>query len=140
MYDESDVRRLAGRPFVDVSRLERPCPHGLYIARLARTVEVDVSVAWPDLAARLGTRPPMPAWTAALLAVRMSAWGTLPWIATLCGWVVFGADARGFREDDEHGVSFDLDPPGVWFRALDRRRLPTSPGGRPWYLWTPPLG
>jgi hypothetical protein len=106
-------------------------------------MEVDVSAGWPDLAARLAPRPRMPDWTAALLGVRMSAWGALPWIATLCGWVVFGADARGFRADGEHGerpASFDLRPPGSWFGALEERRLPTSPGGRPWYLWTPPPG
>ena len=65
----------------------------------------------------------------------------LPWVATLCGFVVFGAELVGFGEQVEPipRTFFVLRPPGAWFDAIEGRRLPTRPGGRPWYLWTPPL-
>jgi len=148
MYDEQLVRALVGRPFVDVSRLVTVCPHGLYISRIARTVEVDVSAPWPDLVAALALVPEIPTLTMALVGVQMTAWDGLPWVATLCGWVVLGAEAQGIRgqgikrqgiqgEEAPGRRSFDLRPPGDWFGAFEGRRLPTSRGGRPWYLWTP---
>ena len=153
MYDEQLVRALVGRPFVDVSRLVTVCPHGLYISRIARTVEVDASAPWPDLVDALALVPAIPTLSMALLEVQMTAWDGLPWVATLCGWVVLGGEAQGIRGqgttrqritrqgiqgDEAPGRrSFDLRPPGDWFGAFEGRRLPTSRGGRPWYLWTP---
>lgn len=143
MYDDQLVRALVDRPFVDVSRLVTLCPHGLYISRIARTTEVDVSATWPDLVDALALVPAIPTLTTALLEVQMTAWDGLPWVATLCGRVVLGAEAHGFKEHglQEQGASgrrsFDLRIPGDWFRAFEGRRLPTSRGGRPWYLWSP---
>lgn len=142
MYDDQRVRSLMRRPIVDITVLPELCPHGLYIARVPRTAELDVNAPWPDLAAALGVRPPMPSLTSALLSVQMRAWNEgLPWVATVCGWVVLGAQARGFRPVP--GVAgrtcFDLAPPEGWFRAFQGGRLPTTRGGRSWYLWTPPL-
>lgn len=66
--------------------------------------------------------------------------GRLPWVATICGFVLVGADLTGFREDPSgmgHGTSFVLESPGEWFAAFDGRRLPTTVGGHSWLLWTP---
>jgi len=43
--------------------------------------------------------------------------GRLPWVATICGFV--------------------LESPGEWFAAFDGRRLPSTVGGHSWLLWTP---
>ena len=84
--------------------------------------------------------PAMPGLTAATLGVRVDVWLQVPWVATVSGFVVFGAELVGFGEQTEPipRTFFVLRPPGAWFGAIEGRRLPTRPGGRPWYLWTPP--
>lgn len=140
LYDEGQVRALAERPLVEESALPVLCPHGLYIARQPRSVIVDAGSRWEDLTAALGGMPRMPGLTAALLSVRLGVAGRLPWVATICGFVLVGADLTGFCEDRSgagRGTTFDLERPGEWFAAFDARRLPTTVGGRPWHLWTP---
>jgi hypothetical protein len=137
MYDERHVTALLRRPVVEESSLRELCPHGLYVARMPRTCEIPVGAGWAELATALGRRPRMPALSVAVVAVRMTAWGGLPWIATVCGWVVLSAEACGFRVGSDGDQSFELRPPGSWAVAFDGHRLPTPRGGRPWYLWTP---
>lgn len=143
LYDEDRVLALARRALVDRAALATACPDGLYIARLARSVTVDAGRGWDELTGELGGMPRMPGLTAALLGVRVSVSGRLPWVTTLCGFVVVGAEISGFRDvttDARAGTAFVLERPGDWFSLLEGRRLPSTVGGRPWHLWTPPLG
>ena len=56
-------------------------------------------------------------------------YGALPFVATVGGLVVLGADIV-----DTRGLSgLVLEPPGPWFGVVDGRWLPTGPG-RPWVL------
>ena len=139
LYDQRAVRALAARPEVEPDELAAACPHGLFIARLDRTRGVDVTTGWAELATQVSIQPPMPAMARALLAARMTAYPHLPWVATLCGHVVLGADA--VRADLVAGgsIAFTLAPPSSWFEVLVDRVMPTSRGGRPWVVWTPRL-
>ncbi len=140
LYDEGQVRAVAERPLVEESVLPVLCPHGLYIARQPRSLTVDAGSRWEDLTSALDGMPRMPGLTAAVLSVRVRVAGRLPWVATICGFVLVGADLTGFREDRSGAgrvTSFALERPGEWFAAFDARRLPTTVGGRPWHLWTP---
>jgi hypothetical protein len=148
LYDEGAVLELAARPTLDLpsasatTALSQACPHGLYLARLRRATDLDVTQEWERAVAQVATMPAMPAMTAALLDAWVRAWGRLPWIATLCGFVVLGADLTGTVSGTggvPAGRRFVLEPPGPWFAALRGRRLPTGRGGRPWVLWWPPL-
>jgi hypothetical protein len=137
LYDEAAVRALAARPEVDPDELAAACPHGLFIARIDRSRPVDVTTGWADLARQLSLQPPMPGMTRALLGVRMTAYPNLPWVATLCGHVVLGADAAHADLAAGGRIAFTLAPPSSWFAVLVDRVLPTSRGGRPWVVWTP---
>jgi hypothetical protein len=139
LYDEQSVRELVSRPTVDRDELATTCPHGLYVARLPRDLCVDVTGSWERTAARLSRVPAMPAMTAALLQVRLRMSGRrLPWVATVSGFVVLGADLTGIIEAsgvDGPEQRFRLEPPGKWFAGLERRWFPTGRGGRPWHIW-----
>ena len=60
--------------------------------------------------------------------------GSLPFVATYLGYVVLAADL--VQLGDPEPV---LEPPGPWAGAVTGRRLRTPRGGRPGYVWTPPL-
>ncbi|HEY3528590.1 MAG TPA: hypothetical protein VGK78_05525 [Nocardioides sp.] len=78
----------------------------------------------------------MPDLTAALLGVRMRVSGGLPWIATVSGLVVLGAEATGWRTSERGTIVFDLRPPGSWFDGLDGRWFRFREG-RTWFFWDP---
>lgn len=138
LYDEQRVEDLAARPRVAPAELSRGCPQGLYICRVSRRLAIDVTDPWAVTAERLSRKPPMPTMAGALLSVRVGITGRLPWVATVSGFVVFGADLTGFEElpgGDEQ--RFRLEPPGPWFAGLEGRWLRNGRGGRPWHLWDP---
>lgn len=134
LYDEAAVRALAERPQVSGDELEA-FPTGLFVARLSRDTRVDVRAPWAETAAVVAVQPAMPTLTAALTGVRMQVW-QLPWVATLCGYVVFCAQAHGFLAAEPGTVRFDLREPGEWAATLTGRLLATRPG-RPWCLLEP---
>jgi hypothetical protein len=61
----------------------------------------------------------------------------LPWIATLHGFVVHGADLTAFETDDAGVRRFRLEPPGAWFDSWCHHRVVSRPGGRPWLIRRP---
>jgi hypothetical protein len=139
VYDEGAVLALAERPWVDEADLRRACPHGFYLGRLARTLSLDLTLPWEQVGAQVRQLPAMPWLTSGLLAARVGLFGRLPWVATLCGLVVHGADLTGFDEPPGGRVAFRLERPGTWFEALEGRWFPTGRGGRPWVIRDPAL-
>jgi hypothetical protein len=140
LYEQTAVQTLAVRPLLDLDELAAVCPHGLVIARIDRARRVDTATGWEGLAADLSAQQAMPPLTRALLAARMAAYGSVPWVETLCGHVVLGADALSVRAagpDSDGTVAFTLTRPALWFDAIDDRVLPTGRGGRPCVIWTP---
>ncbi len=72
----------------------------------------------------------------ALLAARIAGHGRLPWVATMFGFVLLGAEAVGAWSDREHSRTlFALEPPGAWFGQVEGHRLRTR-RGRPGLLLT----
>ena len=135
LYDEGLVAELARRPAVTAEELAVRCPRGLYVGRLPRETRIEVAAPWGDREALVRVRPNMPPMSAALLSVRLTVGDGLPWVATLCGYVVLCADALGLHEEGDT-VVFDLVEPGGWAAGLEGRRLVTRPG-RPWVLLEP---
>jgi hypothetical protein len=130
---------VAQRPLVDESVLAAACPRGLYVGRASRTIRLDVSSPWEEVSKQVRQRPVMPALSVALLMARLRLVGRLPWVATLCGFVVHGADLTGLDHWPDGHDAFRLEPPGPWFVHLQRRWFPTGRGGRPWLIWDPRL-
>lgn len=137
MFDETHVDALRLWPNVDKSALTRACPRGLFVSRLPRATDLDLTRPWGDVAGRVQetvtAQRPMTTLTSALIGARIQVWGPVPFVATLLGYVVLAANIVQF---DESG--FRLGPPGPWSEVVERHRFPTSPGGRPGYLWEPP--
>jgi hypothetical protein len=80
----------------------------------------------------------MPTMTTVLLGVSVTAAdGRLPWVATLPGFVVHGADLTGFETDEAGDGRFRLQPPGEWFDtwATASRDEPTR--RPPWFIRRP---
>lgn len=143
LYDQTAVQALASRPVLALDELTPVCPHGLVVARIDGSRRVEAGAGWEELAADLSVQSGMPPWTRALLAARISAFGSLPWVATLCGHVVLGADALGVYSGLGHGVdrdgtvTFTLARPRRWFGAVEDVVLRTGRGGRPCLIWIP---
>lgn len=138
VFDDAAVEALRLRPPVDERALARMCPQGVYVARLPRTLALDLSGPWSDIARQvtraLAQQRPLTPLSGALIGVRIQAWGFLPFVATLLGYVVLAADLTQLGADGPR-----LEAPGSWATAVVDRRFHTRPGGRPWYLWTPPV-
>jgi hypothetical protein len=135
-YDGGRVGDLGDRPWVDERRLARECPWGVHVARVARSRIVDVDTDWEAQARQLSEQPAMPSLTAALLGVRIGLSGGLPWIATVSGLVVLGAEVAGWRTGGQETFVFDLRPPGSWFDGVHGRWFRFQEG-RPWFFWDP---
>jgi hypothetical protein len=132
LYDSRRVESLARRPVIDPWEMRSRAPGGFLLSR--RTVKVDV----PDdqLVAELSAMPQgMSPYTALSLrfADRCTARRAegLPFIATVAGFVVLGAEVNGLE-----GGRMVLRPPGAWFDGLAEAQFPTGPG-RPWTLQEP---
>jgi len=126
LYDEARVRDLAARPTMGWRQVHEACPDGIFVARR----DLDVSRPLPELvelAARDwgGLNP----WVWLALSFQIKALGGLPFVLTVAGSVVLGAEIVGRRA----GSELRLADPGPWFDQFRGRRLSTGPG-RPWVL------
>ena len=63
--------------------------------------------------------------------------GPMPAVVTVGGFVLLGAELRGFRREPSGSgrdrFSLVLQPPGDWFQAFADRRMRTWPGN-PWQV------
>jgi hypothetical protein len=50
--------------------------------------------------------------------------GGLPWVATVSGFVVLAAIARGAHQTQDGRMRFDLAPAAEWREAVDKRWFP----------------
>jgi hypothetical protein len=136
-YDDERVRELAFRPTVDLASLADGCPHGVHVARVRRGRPFRCDWPWTKQAEALATQPAMPPKTRALVVgVPIVAWGGLPWVATVSGFVVFVSTATGARLDEDGRTVFELAPPDQWSTAVAGRWFHTGPGWH-WFSWHP---
>lgn len=126
LYPEEAVLELARRPQMTNDEVAEACPKLLFVAR--RWVDVlashedqleAVSRRW-DLGAR-GSN--------IVLTVHLGVRGPIPFVATVCGFVVLGGDLRRMvRESGGGPYRMELEAPGEWFSAFRNRRLHFGPG------------
>jgi hypothetical protein len=109
----------------------------VFVTRLARHKTLDVTAPWQALAAELAVQPRLPRMTDAFLGVKLRmAGGRLPWVVTVSGLVVFGAEATTWGSGTDGQIVFDLQPAGTWFELLERRWF-TFGRGPHWFFWDP---
>jgi hypothetical protein len=137
LYEVALVQRLAEWPHLRAAELDALCPAGVFIAR--RRVHVDWSDAERDAAVSSGWL--LSPWTLVWLVTRIKQHGAVPLVATLCGFVVHGAEIVDARVADaeQRPCQLTLRRPGLWFDEVRNHRF-TSPAGASWTLrgWPPP--
>jgi hypothetical protein len=119
LYDEAAVESLASWTALTDDQADAACPFGLFIAR------ADCGV-W-------GFSP----WTSVWIHSRIERHGHLPFVSTLCGFVISGGEiTRTIPE--RGGYRLELRGPGAWYEQFVGHRLPTG-RGRPWVIrgWRP---
>jgi hypothetical protein len=126
LYEQARVTELAERPTTQWSELDERCPAGIFVSRRAFPV---TGSRTDQLAALSGGWSGVCLWTWIVMAQQIQRHGHLPFVATVGGLVVLGADiveARGLSQ-------LVLGPPGPWFEVMAQRWFPTG-RGRPWVL------
>ena len=131
LYQRDRVQRLAASRCVAWDEAVALCPAGLFVARRDLRVGRPRSEQIASLAGGWGGLSP---WSWIALHLQIVDYGSVPFIATVAGYVALGADivATGPRS------SLVLGEPGDWFEAVVGCRLPTG-RGRPWVLHLGPL-
>jgi|GEM_PF-3523302 len=135
MYDEDRVRELAVRRFVRPAEIATACPGGILVGRLARTKSLDLTAdAATQLAAVHGPwRVPL-LW--GILLDHCAKSGTpMPFVATVCGYVLVGAEVTGFERGTGDRATLHLREAGPWFASLRERRWLAGRGGPALLLW-----
>jgi len=135
LYDAERVDTLVRRPVVDEGALAELCRGGVLVdrrivdARRARGFGVDV-------VDEIAISP----WVALEIRLWVEKKGWFAYVATVCGFVVLGADITGLSPGTgtSTGRRLLLEPPGPWFAACQGRRWQLGRGpswlvrGRRW--------
>ncbi len=131
LYEAERVRDLAGRRTVGYRELMDRCRAGFFVARR----DVDVRLTREEQLARLrGGWGEVSPWAWLGVRLQIERQGSLPFLATVSGFVVLGADIIGLHSQSE----LVLGPAGGWYDEVAGCRFPTGPG-RPWVLHLGPL-
>lgn len=128
LYDGERVEALANRKVIDPWEMRARASRGFLVSRRA----VSVDVAHAELLDELSAMPRgMSPYTA--LSLLFADWHVdgLPFVATVAGFVVLGAEVSGVE-----GGRMLLRPPGAWFDGMADAQFPTGQG-RPWTLQEP---
>jgi hypothetical protein len=152
LYESAHLEQLVARindaPGPDAMTLDPICRGGIFTARVGPRRE-DAS-AWRAWAGADMTAPmpeqldavrmwwQMSAFTRVTLRVGIERDGYLPFLATVAGFVVVGADIVGLEPGRQEGTALRLREPSSWFEPLRQTRLPVTQGG-PWQLWSPEI-
>ncbi len=134
LYDEQRVRELAEWPIIEDETVDRLCPFGMFVGRVARSRPVDVAgdrVALAD-AIRGGWKVSL--LSRVLIVGRIERYGPMPFLATVCGYVAFGADIVALEFDRRGTTTFTLADAGSWFDGFDQRCL-LAGAGRSCFIW-----
>lgn len=136
LYDAAAVCRLLERPALAAANLDEVCRREMFVARVRRA---DVLASWEERLAAVRTGWHLSPYARLRIKLRVERDGFLPFLATVCGFVVLGADlVAALRAPDDRTV-LDLRQPGAWFTPLQHTRFVTGPGG-PWTLWSAERG
>lgn len=138
-YDADAVDALTRWPTIDEEYdLADVAPHGIAVARLRPGQRWSTS----GIGDRERERMRGPWSVNVLVRVRIGEHvlrdGYFPVIATLCGFVVAGAEITGELGLARDPITVPLGPPGAWFDRLRHSRWPGGRGGRPLHVWFRP--
>ena len=129
LYDVHLVRELAARPHAQASKMTRLCRRGTFVARLNPLSPPRSEPGWY-----------VSPWARVWIRHSISTVGYYPFVATVSGFVVQGAEVIDV-ELHPHGIqvrtSFVTRPAGEWYDAFRGKRFSTGPGG-PWLIWRGP--
>ena len=129
LYEEQRVRELAARPHTKLSDLSAHCRRGTFVARLNPLAPPPIGPGWY-----------VSPWARAWIHHAISTVGYYPFVATISGYVVEGAEIIGAHphlSGTHVRTSFTTRSAGEWFHALEGSRFRTGPGG-PWLIWRAP--
>lgn len=141
LYDEASVRDLLSRPCLGAIDLDPACREEMFVARVS-----PAAAAGGQEAVRSGWR--LSPYARLRIRVRVDRDGFMPFVATVCGFVVLGANLVDARPDQRPDVEanstdertvLDVEPPGAWFDTFRASRFVTGPGS-PWTLWSAARG
>jgi hypothetical protein len=150
LYDSARVEELISRvdasPELGRDALNPIFTWGIFTARVGpRRAELSPYRTWKgaDMTAPTseqldGARMwwQMSSLTRVLIKSRVQRDGFFPFLATVAGFVVVGADIVGLEPARPEGTAFLLGEPSAWFDTFRHARLPVTNGG-PWQLWSP---
>lgn len=130
LYDAHRVREIAQWPEVDHDALLALCPAGVFVLRLSQGA-VDPGGSWRARAAALRHQTDVGDFARIQVRARLEDHGTLPVVATICGYPVLLAELVDLASVGPGRVRLALVPPdplAAWLAPLRSRRLVTSPG------------
>jgi hypothetical protein len=133
LYDEAQVAALTARPVTDLTALDAAFPHGIFVARRAVDVRAPRERQVEELARGWRMSPANAIW----ISVHLDHEGPLPFVATTCGFVAFGADIMDVHLPAPQAADLQLQDPGEWYASLEGRRLPIGPGAE-WVIRNAP--
>lgn len=134
LYDERRVHDLTRWPRIEDETVEDLCPFGMFVGRIARGRPVNVNTDRSVLADSVKSGWKVPLLSRILIVSRVERFGPMPFVATVCGYVGFGADLLGLQVDGQGKTTFVLGDPGPWFEGFDQYRL-VAGAGRSCFIW-----
>jgi hypothetical protein len=152
LYESARVEELVAlvgsAPEPDPRSLAPICRGGIFVARVGpRREESSPWRTWrgADMTAPMSEQLDavrrwwhMSPYTRILFEARVERNGYLPFLVTVSGFVVLGADVVAIDPWRPEGTSFSLREPSRWFDPFRHSRLPVTQGG-PWQLWSPEM-
>jgi hypothetical protein len=131
LYDEAKIHDLRRRPTARNADLDPRCRAGMFVTRGRH---LDCSAPRSEQLASVCGGWRLSPFTVVLMQTRAERGQPLPFIATVGGFVILGAEIHGVRGTTT-AATLDLGNPGPWFDAFRDKRFETGRGG-PWILWT----
>jgi hypothetical protein len=129
LYEHERVAELAARPSVWWPEADQLCRPGFFLSRRSFPATAQRADQVAALSGEWGSVSP---WRWVVMHHRLTTHGSFPFVATVGGLVVLGADIVETRGCSE----LVLEEPGAWFRGWQGRWFPTG-RGRPWVLILP---
>lgn len=133
LYEAARVRDLAGWPVLTPGQIQAACPFGVLVGRFAADRVPDVDDLTDGVLTAARGSWDLPGWpTLFCLAMVTYRQIRVPFLATMSGFVLAGAEIAGVAE-----AGLRLEPPGRWFDAVRRHRMPRGQGGQGVRMWWP---
>lgn len=132
LYDYARVRALVHWPVIERDQRREACPHGLFVQRSWRGI--DVRAPFEETLARLRLRWWLSPFARVQIRAGIDDEGGFPFVLLVSGYVAFVADIVGLRVHHRKDTELVLGGPGSRAVRFRGHRLDVPVGG-PWLLW-----